>query len=139
MISNLLGSVRGTRQNPDRIVLRVGGVGYEVHVSEFLMARIVARGIVPAELVEMHITTVVREDRIALFGFLDLGEREMFEFLMSVPQMGATSAMRVLSRRPWEELRDILNRRDNRELGTVKGIGPKSIEAILKAWEKKAR
>ena len=79
MIARLTGIV--VEKEADRLILDVGGVGYLATVPLGTMARVGEPG---AE-VSLHIHTHVREDSLALFGFLTGLERELFERLRVVP------------------------------------------------------
>ena len=72
----MIGHLRGrlARATPERVVVDVGGVGYELHVSLATFSELDRAGI-GAE-VELHVHTHVREDQLALFGFASERESE---------------------------------------------------------------
>jgi Holliday junction DNA helicase RuvA len=106
-----------------RLVLEVGGVGYELSVplgSSFTGAR--AR-------VWTHLA--VREDAHTLYGFRDAATRELFRALLTVNGVGPRTALGVLSGLPRAELVAAIARGDRTALTSIKGIGKKTADQIL--------
>ena len=124
MIASLSGSllVRGQ----DRVVLDVGGVGYEVLLATDTLARLPELG----EPVFLHIHTQVREDAIVLFGFMEAEDREMFLTLRSVSGVGPKLALAVLSGLRTPDLCRAIVERDIKRLTSLPGIGKKTAERI---------
>ena len=90
MIAKLKGLVDSV--DPDSAVIDVGGVGYLVSASTRTL-RDLAVGTPATMLVE----TIVREDAIALYGFLETAERDWFRILTTVQGVGARVALSILS------------------------------------------
>lgn len=110
----------------DRVVVDVGGVGYEVFFSHDGIARLPDTG----DDVFLHIHTNVREDAITLFGFLEEEEREMFLILKTVSGIGPKVALAVLSGMRVKELCQAIVTKDIKRLTTLQGIGKKTAERV---------
>ncbi len=90
MISRLRG--KPVARRPDGLVLDVNGVGYLVAATPGVLR--CAEG---AEEVVVETYLVVREDALALYGFADASERELFEHLISVSGVGPKMALAIVS------------------------------------------
>jgi Holliday junction DNA helicase RuvA len=125
MIGRLTGrlAVRAT----DHVLLDVGGVGYLVHIplSTFYELPETEN---PASL---WIHTHVREDTLALYGFLSERERSLFQLLLSVAGIGPKVALTVLSGIPPSELVEALRKQDVRRLVAIPGVGKKTAERMV--------
>ncbi|MBM3568706.1 MAG: Holliday junction branch migration protein RuvA, partial [Alphaproteobacteria bacterium] len=93
MIGKLTGTVDGIAA--DRLILDVGGVGYEVMASAGVLRRAA-----PGARLALAIDTHVRQDAIVLYGFADEDERGWFRLLQSVQGVGAKIALSLLSALP---------------------------------------
>lgn len=124
MISSLTGTVQYIA--PDRCVIDVRGVGYEVFLSTEDLSRIPEKG---AELF-LHIHTSVREDAIVLFGFSERLEKEMFLTLKTVSGIGPKLALAVLSGMQMDALCRAISGEDVKGLTTIPGVGKKTAERI---------
>src|SRR5215831_12997394 len=78
---------------PNQAIIDVAGVGYEVNIPISTYSKLPDAG-TP---VRLHIHTHVREDALALYGFLSADEKSLFEKLISVSGIGPTLAVKVLS------------------------------------------
>jgi Holliday junction DNA helicase RuvA len=125
----MIGSLRGRilEKAPNRIVVDVQGVGYEVHVP---LSTYYDLGDEHAE-VALRIYTHVREDALQLFGFLTDLERQMFERLISVSGIGPKLAVAVLSGLETRDLVGAVQRADVARLTTIPGVGRKTAERIV--------
>jgi Holliday junction DNA helicase RuvA len=81
--------------------------------------------------VAFRVHTHVREDTIALYGFLTEVEEVLFERLISVAGVGPALALKVLSGLEPRELADSLRRGDLRRLSSVPGVGKKTAERLV--------
>ncbi|MBC8208242.1 MAG: Holliday junction branch migration protein RuvA [Desulfobulbaceae bacterium] len=124
MIATLSGSLLIRSQ--DRVVIDVGGVGYEVFLSTDSLSRLPETG----DSVFLYIYTQVREDAIVLFGFLEEGEKEMFLILRSVSGVGPKLALSVLSGLRVPDLCQAIVDRDIKRLVALPGIGKKTAERV---------
>src|SRR5919106_5687320 len=91
MIAFLRGRV--IDKHPNRLIVDVQGVGYEVHVPLSTYYEVGEEG---AE-VALHVHTHVREDLLQLYGFLSVLEQQVFERLIGISGIGPKLAISVLS------------------------------------------
>jgi len=109
------------------VVLRTGGVGFEVRVPLSLLARIDGVGR-PLELfTHLH----VRENELALYGFLTQEDRSLFRLLLSVSGIGPKVALALLGTVSADALRQAVVQEEPGLLTRVPGIGPKTAKAII--------
>ena len=135
MIGHLRGRLLET--TTDRVLLDVGGVGYEVHIplsTYYEVQKLAADA--PAS---FWIHTHVREDALQLFGFWSDGERQIFRRLIAVTGIGPKLAQTVLSGMPAGELVQALATADVRKLGTIPGVGKKTAERMVLELKDKIR
>lgn len=112
---------------PTKVVVDVGGLGYDLAVSLNTSDRLPALG-ADVQLFTHH---YVREDRQELFGFADEAEREAFELLIGVSGIGPNTAQTVLSGMSVEALREAIFYERVGELTAVKGIGRRTAERMV--------
>ncbi len=124
MIAFLRG--RLLEKHPNRLVVDVNGVGYEVHVPLSTFYRAPEVG---AEL-SLRVHTHVREDAISLFGFAGELELQIFERLIAINGIGPKLALAVLSGIDAAELAVAVQRGDVARLTAIPGIGKKTAERI---------
>ena len=125
MIAHLRGRI--LRKGPQEAVLDVGGVGYRVAIPVSTFYRLGEPG---AE-VELRTYTHVREDTLALYGFLTAAEQDMFERLISVGGVGPKLAVNILSGIEVPELVSALRTSDVSRLTRVPGVGRKTAERLI--------
>jgi Holliday junction DNA helicase RuvA len=125
MISFLEGTL--AEKDPTRIVVNVGGVGYEVFIPLSSYDRLPAPGTACRILTYYH----VREDAHALYGFLSDEERRMFMMLLNVSGIGPKLGITVLSGLSIRDLKAAIVRRDVKRLASISGIGKKTAERIV--------
>lgn len=124
MISFLRGKF--VQKTPAQVWVEVGGVGYEVNISLNTYSKIQSIG---EGMLYTHL--LIREDAHLLFGFAELAERDLFQQLISVSGIGASTARVVLSYMKPEELAGAILRGDTRSLEAIKGIGKKTAERMV--------
>jgi Holliday junction DNA helicase RuvA len=114
------------QKTPAQVWIEVGGVGYEVNISLNTYSKIesLSEGMLYTHL-------LIREDAHLLFGFFDLSERDIFQQLISVSGIGASTARVMLSYMKPEELAAAILRGDTRSLEAIKGIGKKTAERMV--------
>ncbi len=125
MIAKLTGMLDSTGE--DWAIIDVNGVGYLVHSSSRSLSALPGRG----EAAQMHIETVVREDAITLFGFIDVIERDMFRLLTSVQGVGAKVGLAILSALSPTDLQNAIAAQDKTAVSRAKGVGPKVATRIV--------
>jgi Holliday junction DNA helicase RuvA len=124
MIANLRG--RLLEKHPNRVIIDVQGVGYDVHVPLSTFYEMADSG---AE-IALRVHTHVREDALMLFGFATLLELQIFERLISVSGIGPKLALAVLSGIETNELVTAIRQADVARLTAIPGIGKKTAERI---------
>ena len=110
-----------------RLVLDVGGIGYDVAVPLGADFRCEEKD----ERVRVWTHFVVRDDAHTLFGFPDRRMRELFRLLLRVRGVGPGLAQAILSSLPEEELLSAIARGNLAPLTRIKGVGKKTAEQIL--------
>jgi len=125
MIAFLRGRVLD--KHPNRIVMDVNGVGYELYVP---LSTYYDVGDVGADLA-LRVHTHVREDALQLFGFLTALEQQLFERLIAISGIGPKLAIAVLSGIESRELVASVRRADVARLTRIPGIGKKTAERIV--------
>jgi holliday junction DNA helicase RuvA len=113
-------------KSPALVHLEVNGVGYEIHISlnTYTSIQNLEKGI-------LHTHLLIREDAHLLFGFFELAEKELFQQLLSVSGIGASTARVMLSYMKPAELAACITTGDTRTLEGIKGIGKKTAERIV--------
>jgi holliday junction DNA helicase RuvA len=117
-----------------RLVVTAGGsgVGYLVTVSAITMEAITANVRDPSAPVTLLILTKVSETAIQLFGFATVEERQLFEQLTSVDNVGPSTALSLLAGiGNVDDIRAIIAAGDMKRLTTVRGVGKKTAEALI--------
>jgi len=125
LIAKLTGLLDSTGE--DWAIIDVNGVGYLVHSSSRSLSALPGCG----EAAQMHIETVVREDAITLFGFIDVIERDMFRLLTSVQGVGAKVGLAILSALSPTDLQNAIAAQDKTAVSRAKGVGPKVATRIV--------
>ena len=125
MIAYLRGKLL-TKQ-PNQIIVETAGVGYDVTITVPSFAELPQVGTEVA----VHIHTYVREDVLALYGFLRPEEKQLFEKLISVSGIGPKLAITILSGMPADEMVASIRRNDIVRLTKIPGIGKKTAERMV--------
>jgi Holliday junction DNA helicase RuvA len=125
MISQLRGSL--LEKHPNQVVVDVHGVGYEVTIPVSAYSSLPESG---AE-VRLHIHTHVREDVLALFGFISAADKALFEKLITVSGIGPKLAVTALSGMPAQELAGAIRSSAIEQLVRIPGVGKKTAERMI--------
>lgn len=129
MIGFLHGKV--LRKSPERVLLDVGGVGYEIFVPVSTYTEIEAAQLEGDGRVGLYIHTHLRDDSLSLFGFWSEREKELFEKLIAVSGIGPKLARVILSGMPPDDLIAALAAEDAKALATIPGVGKKTAERMV--------
>jgi holliday junction DNA helicase RuvA len=125
----VIGRLKGTlvSKQPPRLLLDVGGVGYELEapMSTFYDLPETGREVV------LCTHYAVKEDTVALYGFLREAERALFRALQKVSGVGAKTALSVLSGASVDEFARLVQAGDLQALTRIPGIGKKTAERML--------
>ncbi len=114
-------------KSPNQVVVDVNGVGYSVNIPVSTFSELPDRG---AE-AELFVYTHVREDTLALYGFLTEKEKMLFERLISVSGIGPRLAITLLSGLQADELIAAIRAGDVQRLVHVPGVGRKTGERLV--------
>src|SRR5882672_5601576 len=125
MIAHLRGKLLA--KHPNQAIVETGGVGYDVTISVPTFSELPAVG---AE-VALHVHTHVREDLIALYGFLRPAEKSLFEKLITVSGIGPKLAITILSGMAADEMTGAIRGNDIAKLTRIPGIGKKTAERMV--------
>jgi Holliday junction DNA helicase RuvA len=125
MIAHLRGKLLA--KHPNQAIVETGGVGYDVTISVPTFSDLPGIG---GE-VTLHIHTHVREDLIALYGFLRPAEKRLFEKLITVSGIGPKLAITILSGMAADEMVNALRGNDIARLTRIPGIGKKTAERMV--------
>jgi Holliday junction DNA helicase RuvA len=125
MIAHLRG--RLFSKQPGQAIVEAGGVGYDVVISIPTFAALPAEG----SEVSLHVHTQVREDVLALYGFLDLKEKRLFERLITVSGVGPKLAVTILSGLNPESTVTAIRGQDHATLTRIPGVGKKLAERLV--------
>jgi Holliday junction DNA helicase RuvA len=114
-------------KHPNRLIVDVGGVGYELFVP---LSTFYGLGEPGAE-VALRVHTHVREDALQLYGFGTPLEQQLFERMIAVSGIGPKLALAVLSGIEPQELMCAVERGDVARLTAIPGVGKKTSERIV--------
>jgi Holliday junction DNA helicase RuvA len=125
----MIGQLRGrlAEKRPNQVLVDVGGVGYLVQVP---LSTYAALGELHTE-VTLLIHTHVREDALALYGFVSSREKHFFEMLLSASGVGPTLALKILSGMSVEELVPAIRGSNLARLTQIPGVGRKTAERMV--------
>jgi len=125
MIAHLRGTLLSKK--PGQVVLEVGGVGYKVFIPLSTYYDLDGEGTAVAFRIHTH----VREDTMALYGFLAEIEEVLFQKLIAVAGVGPSLALKVLSGLEPRDLVEAIRDGDLRRLSSVPGVGKKTAERVV--------
>ena len=125
MIAFLRG--RLLEKHPNQVIVETGGVGYDVVIPVSTFSALPDAG----SEVKLRVYTHVREDTLALFGFLTVEEKVIFEKLISVSGIGPSLAIKVLSGMAAADLTGAIRNGSVEQLVRIPGVGKKTAERIV--------
>ena len=114
-------------KHPNQAIVEAGGVGYDVTIPVSTYTHLPDAG---AE-VKLRVHTHVREDALALFGFLTQDEKAIFEKLIGVSGIGPKLAVTILSGLAAPDLINAIRRGEVERLVRIPGIGKKTAERMV--------
>jgi holliday junction DNA helicase RuvA len=117
---------RPVARTVEGLVLDVGGVGYLVQATPSALRR--ADG---GDEITIHTYLAVREDAMQLFGFADVGERELFVQLLAVNGVGPKVALAIVSGSKPADLRKAILLEDTKRFEAIPGIGRKTAQRVV--------
>ena len=110
-------------------VIDVNGIGYEVRVSGETVQRLAAAGRDTEVLVYTY--TYLREDQIALYGFMSREDLELFKLLITVSGIGPKGGLALLSVGTADDLRFAIMTGDSKMIARAPGVGKKTAERLI--------
>lgn len=125
----MIASLRGllVEKHPNQAIVETGGVGYDVTIPVSTFTHLPDAGTE----VRLRIHTHVREDALALYGFLTLDEKALFEKLIGVSGIGPTAAVKILSGLAAPDLIHAIQRGEVEKLVRIPGVGKKTAERMV--------
>jgi len=114
-------------KHPNQAIVETGGVGYDVTIPVSTFTRLPEAG----KEVRLRIHTHVREDALALYGFLTQDEKALFEKLIWVSGIGPTLAVKILSGLAAPDLINFIRRGEVDRLVRIPGVGKKTAERMV--------
>ncbi|HEX3876713.1 MAG TPA: Holliday junction branch migration protein RuvA [Bryobacteraceae bacterium] len=125
----MIAQLRGVliEKHPNQAIVETGGVGYDVTIPVSTFTQLPDTG---AE-VRLRVYTHVREDALALYGFITGDEKILFERLISVSGIGPTLAVKVLSGVTATDLVNAIRRGEVERLVRIPGVGKKTAERMV--------
>lgn len=124
MIASLHGTVSDSFAT--HLIVECAGVGYGVTVKVTDHVNLAI-----GDKVKLYIREHIKEDGYDLYGFLTLGDKRLFDLLVSVKNVGPKVAMNVLDIGATEEVKTIIASGDIKKLQTAKGVGKRAAEQIV--------
>lgn len=125
MIAHLKGTI--LEKHPNQVVVDVGGVGYDVTIPVSAYSSLPEKGSV----VQLFIHTHVREDLLALYGFISARDKVLFEKLITVSGIGPKLAITALSGLSSEDLATAIRSGSLEQLVRIPGVGKKTAERMV--------
>ncbi|MFC1717460.1 Holliday junction branch migration protein RuvA [Candidatus Poribacteria bacterium] len=125
----MIAYVRGLldHKEPGRVVVDIGGIGYEVFIPLSTYQKLPAVG----DQVKLFTHHHVREDVMDLYGFLSSEEKEIFEMVLTISGVGTKVALSILSAMSADVFRRSIAQGDIKTLTKIPGIGKKSAERMV--------
>ena len=124
-----------TELNPTEAVVETAGIGYALSITLPSYSALIGS---EEKEVKLFVTEVIREDAHELYGFTVRADRQLFELLMTVSGVGASTARMIMSAFSAEELRMLIATGNAKGMAKVKGLGPKTAQRIIVDLKDKA-
>lgn len=124
MITQLTGKL--VEKNPTNVIIDCSGVGYFVNISLHTFGLLKSD-----ENIKLFTHLQVREDSHTLFGFAEKAERHVFQLLISVSGIGASTARTMLSSLTPQQVSEAISQEDVSTIQSVKGIGLKTAQRVI--------
>ncbi|MCF6245469.1 MAG: Holliday junction branch migration protein RuvA [Sulfurovum sp.] len=113
------------RKEPTFVHVNVHGLIHEVHVS------INTSNAIQDKKVKLFVAQIIREDTNALYGFMDLNEKKMFDTVLKINGVGPKVGLAICSTFTPETFAKVVASKDVSMLKRVPGVGPKAASRIL--------
>ena len=125
----MIAHLRGTllEKHPNLVIVDTGGVGYEITIPVSAYSSLPETG----AQVQLHIHTHVREDALALFGFISAADKALFEKLITVSGIGPKLAVTTLGGLTAPDLAAAIREGSIEQLVRIPGVGKKTAERMV--------
>lgn len=112
---------------PVKVIVDVGGIGYQIFIPTSTFSKL------PQIQKEIQLNTsfVIRENSQALYGFISLQDRDVFEALLNVSGIGPKTALSVIGHLSLEDLHRAISHNEITTISKVPGIGKKTAEKLI--------
>jgi Holliday junction DNA helicase RuvA len=121
-------------KDPPHVVIDCNGVGYDVICSGYTLTELPPDG----ERVTLRVFTHATENKLSLFGFIDRQERTLFDLLITVKNVGPSTAIAILSGSNPRDIATLIAAEDVPGLTRIKGVGKKTAELLVVELKDKA-
>lgn len=125
MIGYITGELAVVSQ--DSIIIEQGGIGYELMLTSLAISKLPSIG----SSIKVYTYLHVREDILALYGFLGYEDLEVFKLLITVSGIGPKAAIGILSALTPNDLRFAILSEDVKALTQAPGVGPKTAKKLI--------
>ncbi|HNS48016.1 MAG TPA: Holliday junction branch migration protein RuvA [bacterium] len=125
MYAHLRGKL--TEKSPTRLVLDIGGVGYEVNIPLSTYDRLPETG----EEIFLYVQAAYREDSVTLYGFAGREEKTLFNLLLGVSGVGPKVALAILSGTTVPGFCNAIIAQDDKVLSAISGVGKKLSQRLI--------
>ena len=125
----MIGFVRGNlvEKGSDHVIVDNQGIGYLIYTPESVLNELPPIG----NIVKIHTFMYVREDQLALYGFLTRDDLEIFKMLIGVSGIGPKGALGILSTISPNQFRLAVLSGDSKTISKSPGIGPKTAQKLI--------
>jgi len=123
MIAHLTGEVLHIGEN--RVIVDVSGVGYLVNMGALQLG-----SLEPGKTVSIHVSTQFQKEAIQLYGFSSSQEQQVFEQLISVPNIGPKLGLALLGHLGLDPLCQAIESQDVRALSSAPGVGKRTAQRL---------
>lgn len=124
MIAKITGKIDLLHDN--FVIIDVNGIGYKVFITTHALGMIAGK-----QSIQLYIHTYVREDILALYGFLEMNELDMFEMLISISGIGPKAALGILTIADPKTISMAVLNEDPSILTRVSGVGKKIAQRVI--------
>ena len=125
----MIGFVRGNlvEKGNDHVIVDNQGIGYLIYTPESVLNELPPIG----NIVKIHTFMYVREDQLALYGFLTRDDLQIFKMLIGVSGIGPKGALGILSTISPNQFRLAVLSGDSKTISKSPGIGPKTAQKLI--------
>ncbi|MBP6005822.1 Holliday junction branch migration protein RuvA [Candidatus Saccharibacteria bacterium] len=125
MFAFLAGEIKDIQ--PDgRVILMVGGLGFDIQISTRDLASIQLN-----QELNIHIYEHIREDQFSIYGFMDIGTKNLFIRLIGVSGVGPKVALTIISSHKVQELIQAIEQGDTKLFEQISGVGKRTAQKII--------